>query len=279
MRTAHVRSISDLTTPAAGRDQWLRRAAACLYPGCSVVCCTQRARVRSRVQEERERVASAQGVACLLDPGSNAHLTNVRGVLVPGSVVPCYVEVQGLNGDGLGLLAKEKGKYKYKLNESEKVVLNDMLYVPDSVIGNTVNEPMVLVSSGRMAKECGVGTHFVAGGDGVEFIRDGHVVGGFDTSTDCGLYVDKREQTDKAKEREKMIALCASILYDSSASVKHEHENKHESEQTDKANEREKLIALCASVLNDSSVSVKHVHENENENESESEKERERETE
>jgi hypothetical protein len=71
-------------------------------------------------ERERERVASAQGVACLLDPGSNAYLTNVKGVLVPESVVPCYVEVQGLNGDGLGLIAKEKGKYEYKLNENEK---------------------------------------------------------------------------------------------------------------------------------------------------------------
>ena len=108
-------------------------------------------------------MASAQGVACLLDPGSNAYLTNVKGVLVPESVVPCYVEVQGLNDDGLGLIAKEKGKYEYKLNENEKVVLNDMLFVPDSMIGSTMNEPMVLVSSGCMAKMCGVSTHFVAG--------------------------------------------------------------------------------------------------------------------
>ena len=182
-------------------------------------------------------MASAQGVACLLDPGSNAYLTNVKGVLVPESVVPCYVEVQGLNGDGLGLIAKEKGKYEYKLNANEKVVLNDMLYVPDSVIGNTVNEPMVLVRSGRMAKECYVGTHFVAGGDSAEFIRDRHVVGRFDTSADCGLYVDEREQTDKAREREKLIASCASVLYGSSVSVKHKHENENEKEKENELEE------------------------------------------
>jgi hypothetical protein len=81
-----------------------------------------------------------------------------------------------------------------------------VLFVPDSVIDSTVNEPMVLVSSGWMAKACGVGTHLVAGGDCVEFIRDGYVVGGFDTSTNCGLYVDRREQTDEARERQRLDA-------------------------------------------------------------------------
>lgn len=137
MHTAHVHPIPNLVTPAAGRDQWLRCAAACLAPdlndrelwlsvagaglyrGCSVVCGTQRTRVRSCVQEEKERKVSEHGVACLLDPGSNAHLTNVKGVLKAGSVVPCYVEVQGLSGDNK--IAKEKGKYEYKLNENEKV--------------------------------------------------------------------------------------------------------------------------------------------------------------
>ena len=74
MHTAHVRFTSDLVTPAAGRDQWLRYAAACLapdlndrelwlsiataclYPRCRVVCGTQRTRARFvSVQEEKER--------------------------------------------------------------------------------------------------------------------------------------------------------------------------------------------------------------------------------
>ena len=249
----HVSPMPDLVTPAAGRDQWLRCAAACLandsidrnlwlslaadclYPGLSVFCgTTRRARARSSVQEEKEKEARAHGVACLLDPGSNAHLTNVRGVLKPGSVVSCNVEVQGLNGEGQRLFAKEKGTYEYKMSENDNVDLDGMLFVPDSVIGSTVNEPMVLVSSGRMAKACDVGTHFVAGGDRVEFIRDGHVVGGFDTSADCGLYIDRREQTDEARERQRLVALCASVLFGWSENVKEENnvdEEKHENEK------------------------------------------------
>jgi hypothetical protein len=94
---------------------------------------------------------------------------------------------------------------------------------------------------------------FCRGGVSVDLIRDGHVVGGFDTSAACGLYVDRREQTDKARKREKLIALCASVLYGSSVSVKHEHENKHEHEhvhkheQTDKANERiDCFVCFCS---------------------------------
>ena len=86
--------------------------------------------VRARsvsAQEEKERKVSEHGVACFLDPGSNDHLTNVRGVLKAGSVVLCYVEVQGLSGENK--IAREKGKYEYKLSENEKVVLNDMLFV------------------------------------------------------------------------------------------------------------------------------------------------------
>ena len=230
--TSYASPMPDLATHAAGRyrDQWLRCAAACiandegeslnrdqldrdswislaadcLGPGLSTYCGTsRRACARVSVQEEKEREASEHGVACLLDPGSNAHLTNVRGVLKAGSVVPCHVEVQGLSGAGQRLYAKEKGTYVYRLSKNVEVDLNDTLFVSDAVIGSTASKPMMLVSSGRMARECGVGTHFVAGGDRVEFIRDGHVVGEFDTGTNCGLYIDRRGQTDKARERER----------------------------------------------------------------------------
>lgn len=243
--------MPDLATPAAGRDQWLRCAAACLandpidrnlwialaadcYFATSSSatnahneCCTESACLKTRTscgtaharsrshdaQEKKEEDARLHGVARLLDPGSNAHLTNVRGVLKPGSIVPCYVEVQGLSGGKQKLIAKEKGVYVYEMGENERVCLYDVLFVPDAVIGSTVNEPMVLVSSGRMAKACDVGTHFVAGGDRVEFVRDDHVVGGFDTSTNCGLYIDRTGQTDKARERQRLVALCASVLF------------------------------------------------------------------
>ena len=78
---------------------------------------------------------------------------------------------------------------------------------------------------------------FCRGGVSVDLIRDGHVVGGFDTSAACGLYVDRREQTDKARKREKLIALCASVLYGSSVSVKHKHENENEKEKENELEE------------------------------------------
>jgi hypothetical protein len=206
------------------RDQWLSLAAACLPAtapasfsksknimgknltlGNSPIAkftynvCSKRS--KQEEQSEKEREASVRGVACLIDPGSNAHLTNVRGVLVPGSVVSCYVEVQGLSGKGQSLVAKFKGKYIYKVSESLKVELVDVLFVPDAVLGSTMNEPMVLVSSGQMAKLLNIGTHFVAGGGEVEFIRDRNVVGGFDSSANRdGLYIDRRRQTNETRE-------------------------------------------------------------------------------
>ena len=127
VNVTHASPMPDLATPTTGRDQWLRCAAACLandsidqnlwlslaadclYPGLSVFCGTaRRTRARSSVQEKKEREASAHGVACLLDPGSNARLTNVRGVLKLGSVVPCHIEVQGLSATAQGLSQRKK---------------------------------------------------------------------------------------------------------------------------------------------------------------------------
>ena len=114
------------------REFWISLAADCLRPGVSTYCGTsRRACARLSVQEEKEREASEHGVACLLDPGSNAHLTNVRGALKAGSVVPCHVEVQGLSGAGQRLYAKEQGTHVYRLSENVEVDLNDTLFVSE----------------------------------------------------------------------------------------------------------------------------------------------------
>ena len=166
-----------------------------------------------KAQVDKERKASVFGVACLIDPGSNAHLTNVRGVLEPGSAGACYAEVQGLSGKGQALVARTKGKFVYKVGKERSIVLNDVLYVPDAVLSSTMNEPMVLVSSGKMARRHGIGTHFVAGGNDVEYIRDNRVVGGFNITTNCdNLYVDRRGQTDSARERRRLLAECATVF-------------------------------------------------------------------
>jgi len=119
---------------------------------------------KEKAQADKEKKASRSGVACLIDPGSNAHLTNVRGVLEPGSTVACYAEVQGLSGKGQALVSRKKGKFVYEVGNDVSIVLDDVLYVPDAVLSSTMNEPMVLISSGKMARKHNIGTHFVAGG-------------------------------------------------------------------------------------------------------------------
>ena len=95
-------------------------------------------------------------------------------------------------------------------NQVESVLLKNVLYVPEALIGDsTVYEPTVLVSTSKLVSECNVGVNFVEGDGGeVEFVRDHKIIGKFKSSSMNGLYVDKRRMRS---ERETDRRVCQSV--------------------------------------------------------------------
>ena len=105
------------------------------------------------------------------DSGSNAHLSNDKSVFLPGSVKKCHVYIGGIHDDGSvkPMHAELCGDVVYNISDDVSVVLHDVLYVPDSSLSD---ENRVLVSTMKFVRECGVGLHFLAGGEFVEFTLD-----------------------------------------------------------------------------------------------------------
>jgi len=162
---------------------------------------------------ENEYSENEEYVSFLHDSGSNANLSNIKTVFVKGSLKKCDVNVFGINEDDSiqAMHASWRGDVVYKVNENESVVLKNVLYVPDAMIGeSTVYEPTVLISTSKMVNECNVGVSFVDGEGGeVEFVRDRKIIGKFKSSSMNGLYVDKRRMKS---ERERLICECIRIL-------------------------------------------------------------------
>ena len=79
-------------------------------------------------------------VALLHDSGSNAHLTNVKGVLQ--DMKACSTSVYGINGEGghKPLHASMQGSVNIPFSPNHHVMVDDVLYLPSSVLGSSVGE-------------------------------------------------------------------------------------------------------------------------------------------
>ena len=80
------------------------------------------------------------------------------------------------------------GSVPLHLDNDDSIVVDNVLYLPDAVLGNTADEPTVLISTRKLAKQ-GIGTHFLEGGDKVDFTQNGRVIGSFISTSKDDLYV------------------------------------------------------------------------------------------
>lgn len=215
---------NDGVQAAVDSSQWLEEIVSCLSQAmaCNEMMSEQvilrRVREamvqRSQVSNEMRCMRNSENECrdneeymCFLhDSGSNAHLSNTKTAFKKGSLKKCDINVFGINEDDSirAMHASWCGDVVYAVNESESVLLKNVLYVPEAMIGDsTVYEPTVLVSTSKMVKECSVGVNFVEGDGGeVEFVRDHKIIGKFKSSSMNGLYVDKRRMKN---ERERLI--------------------------------------------------------------------------
>ena len=131
------------------------------------------------------------------DSGSNAYLTDSVETLLPNTIRACNVSVYGIDGKGTvhPIHASVCGDVLYHLNDDVSVTLKGVLVVKDAAIGPTdadQRQRSVLVSTSLLVSECGVGVHFVEGGERVEILRGGEVVRSFHTTPqDEGLFLDR----------------------------------------------------------------------------------------
>jgi hypothetical protein len=149
-----------------------------------------------RAVDARNESFRCKNLLFLFDTGANAHVCNNKELFV-GGVRVCNVLIYGIgesSGDRVPLRATVCGDIVYDISESESVVLKDVLYVPDAVLGDSVSNDessnTVLVSGHKFVSECGLGLSFPVGGDRVEFIdREGSVRSHFKSNV-LGLFVD-----------------------------------------------------------------------------------------
>ena len=99
----------------------------------------------------------------LLDTGSAAHLTNDRGVLDPGSIVSCNVEIVGIGGAKGAIVVTEKGNITMTI-AGKKCVLTDVLLAEGANIYTSndreLNGPVTLLSIRRLATNNNIYTLF-----------------------------------------------------------------------------------------------------------------------
>jgi len=130
-----------------------------------------------RAWEGRDDVA----VYLVHDSGTSAHLVDVPGLFMDGSVEACCVRVYGVNEDeDSPLVALTRGDIEYHLDDGFSVILKGVLYVPDARICGEKGKMAVLVSM-KLLTLGGAGTHLKGGGREVEFFSDKKVVGSFET--------------------------------------------------------------------------------------------------
>ena len=148
-------------------------------------------------------------IALVHDSGSDSHLTNVKGVLQ--NLISCNINVYGINGDSSHkpLHASEQGSATVPFSNDHHVMVDEVLYLPFSALGSSVDEPTLLLSTRKLAKQ-GIGTHFVAGGDVVRFDYDGEIIGEFKTESNDGLYVNYKNI--EVKNRYGLLSVCNESL-------------------------------------------------------------------
>ena len=120
-----------------------------------------------KCEREEKGMYGGKSLWLLYDSGSDAHITNERSVFDESTLRPCGVDVFGISDDESvqTLRATECGDVSYSVGE-KKVVLRNVLFVPEAVLGKTRT---VLVSVSKFVSECGLGVHFAEGGGTVEF--------------------------------------------------------------------------------------------------------------
>ena len=116
------------------------------------------ARAYTHIGRSSNRKSSNENNRCinvgfLHDSGSNAHLTNVKGVLQ--NIQKCNVNVFGISSDDEHnpIHASEMGSVPLHLNENESILVHDVLFLPDALLGNTEGTPTVLVSTQKLAQQ------------------------------------------------------------------------------------------------------------------------------
>ena len=148
--------------------------------------------VRCALVDGRARKMLAR-VCFLFDSGSDAHITSNKNLFIDGTIRKCSVDVFGISDDESvrALHAIECGSVRYEVGGSS-VVLHDVLYVSDAVLGR--DPRTVLVSVSKFVVECGLGVHFVHGGERVEFTTGENenirVVDSFKIDAESSMFCD-----------------------------------------------------------------------------------------
>ena len=93
------------------------------------------------------------------------------------------------------------------------------------MLGNTADEPTVLISTRKLAKQ-GIGTHFLEGGDKVAFTQNGRVIGSFISTSKDDLYVQNINV--ETSNRFSLLAECESLCKEALESLAGNTETKRQ---------------------------------------------------
>ena len=95
----------------------------------------------------------------MIDCGADEYITNSRSALIESTIKPCLVRIVGVEGEGNGIMAYERGDMNITV-AGEKYILHNVIYAEHANISAvqrevSVNEPQVLLSVSKFARDTG----------------------------------------------------------------------------------------------------------------------------